>query len=92
MPSAGPIIAVYEMPTGPLPTVRPSPDGLYPDREVPSYYYDFGTVKPEENLEHTFQVANRGDADLVTTQFYTTCGCTTARLTAGIIPRGKRRS
>ncbi|MFQ6002091.1 MAG: DUF1573 domain-containing protein [Anaerolineae bacterium] len=89
MPSAGPIIAIYEMPTGPPSTVRPSPGGLYLDIGLSSYYYDFGTVKPEESLERTFQVTNRGEADLVITQFYTTCGCTTARLTAGIIPPGQ---
>ncbi len=88
LPSAGFIMAIHEIPTGPLPTARPSPDGLYPDIEIPSYYYDFGTVKAEENLEHAFQVANRGEADLLISQFYTTCGCTMARLAAGIIPPG----
>lgn len=89
LPSGGPIVAIHEMPTGPLPTVRPSSDGLYPDIELSSLHYDFGTVESEDNLEQTFQVANRGNADLVINQFYTTCGCTTARLTAGIIPPGQ---
>ena len=40
-------------------------------------------------MTYTFLVRNNGDAPLTISRAYTTCGCTTAEVSADIIPPGK---
>ncbi len=63
-------------------------EGPPPDIEISTTYYDFGSVHPSEEVIQEFTVRNLGQGDLAVTSFYTTCGCTTADLSAGIIPPG----
>jgi len=38
--------------------------------------YDFGTVKPGENLEHIFKFTNEGKGTLLISSVQPSCGCT----------------
>lgn len=84
----GPLLAVHEMGQGPaipfLPRSQPQPDV-----EVPEKFYDFGNIGPTDVVERTFIVRNNGEAPLTISRAYTTCGCTTAEISASIIPPGK---
>jgi hypothetical protein len=84
----GPLLAVHEMGQGPaipfLPRSQPQPDV-----EVPEKFYDFGSIGPTDVVERTFIVRNKGEAPLTISRAYTTCGCTTAEISASIIPPGK---
>ncbi len=83
-----PIHAVHEMRPGPripfLPRNEPQPN-----IEVPDNVYDFGRVGASAILKRRFVARNTGDAPLAISRAYTTCGCTTAHLTARVIPPGK---
>lgn len=84
---AGPISAVHEM--GPLVEPTPPPPGTpLPDIDIPVAEYDFGVVPPTGVQTKTFEVYNRGEGDMMVVNFFTTCGCTTATLSQGIIPAG----
>lgn len=87
LPQAGPISALHEM--GPLVEPTPPPPGTpLPDIDIPMAEYDFGVVPPTGVQTQTFEVYNRGEGDLMVVNFFTTCGCTTATLSQGIIPPG----
>ncbi len=83
-----PISAIHEMGAGPaipfLPEDQPQPRIVVPD-EV----YDFGLLGPKDVVTHTFVIRNDGKAPLTISRAYTTCGCTTAEITARVIPPGK---
>lgn len=64
-------------------------DGPQPILELPVTSYDFGSVGSKDVVRQTFAVWNRGMADLTVVRVYTTCGCTTAELSARVIPPGK---
>lgn len=83
-----PIHAVHEMRPGPrIPFLSRSQ--LQPNIEVPDNVYDFGRIGARAILERRFVIRNTGDAPLTISRAYTTCGCTTAHLTARVIPPGK---
>lgn len=83
-----PIHAVHEMKHGPrIPFL--SPDQPQPQIAVPENTHDFGRVKPTAVVTYTFPIFNTGDAPLTISRAYTTCGCTTADITARVIPPGK---
>jgi len=42
--------------------------------------YDFGTVRNDDSIEHTFLLRNEGDRLLVINRVHANCGCTTTRL------------
>ncbi|MFQ5886528.1 MAG: DUF1573 domain-containing protein, partial [Anaerolineae bacterium] len=88
LPTAGPIHAIHEMDPYRAPLTGSLAQGPPPDIEVSSTYYDFGSAHPSEEVIQDFRVRNLGQGDLAVTSFYTTCGCTTADLSAGIIPPG----
>ncbi|MAT43740.1 MAG: hypothetical protein CL609_15490 [Anaerolineaceae bacterium] len=52
-------------------------------------FYNFGKVNASEIVQHEFVIYNDGEAPLTISRAYTTCGCTTADLSATIIPPGK---
>lgn len=56
---------------------------------IPETTWDFGRVGPTDVVTHTFVLKNEGEAPLTIARIYTTCGCTTAELTARVIPPGK---
>lgn len=88
LPTAGPIHAIHEIDPYQAPLTGSLAQGPPPDIEVSTTYSDFGSVHPSEEVIQEFTVRNLGQGDLAVTSFYTTCGCTTADLSAGIIPPG----
>lgn len=60
-----------------------------PVAETPESYYDFGVIAGDAVVVRTFALRNQGDAPLVIQRAYTTCGCTTAEISAQVIPPGK---
>ncbi len=83
-----PIHAVHEMGEGPAILFLPRKQAQ-PDIQVPEKFYDFGTIGPQDVVEREFIIRNTGNAPLTISRAYTTCGCTTADITASIIPPGK---
>jgi hypothetical protein len=83
-----PISAIHEMEEGPpipfLPRDQPQPAILVPEKT-----YNFGSVGPQDVLERQFIIRNNGEAPLTISRAYTTCGCTTAEISASVIPPGK---
>jgi hypothetical protein len=63
--------------------------GSRPSAELSSRFHNFGRVGAEAVVRREFLVVNRGSAPLVIEQAYTTCGCTTAEISARVIPPGK---
>jgi hypothetical protein len=83
-----PINAIHEMGDGPpipfLPKEQPQPAIAVSEKS-----YDFGSIGPTDVVERTFVIFNTGEAPLTISRAYTTCGCTTANITARTIPPGK---
>jgi hypothetical protein len=63
--------------------------GPQPQTVISDPFYDFGKVSPDQATAHVFSIANQGEGVLVIMAAQTTCGCTTADLTATEIPPGK---
>jgi hypothetical protein len=83
-----PIHAIHEMGEGPPIPFLPR-DQAQPTIAVSEKSYDFGSIGPKDVVERTFVIFNTGDAPLTISRAYTTCGCTTAEITARSIPPGK---
>ena len=71
------------------PVLPTEAEGKYPNAVIPVRFYDFGSVKPTETVSRDFIIENRGTVPLKISSSYTTCGCTTAELSASVIPAGK---
>jgi len=69
--------------TGPAPGSEPP--GLRIDRAL----YDLGRIGSRQPVSQVIPIRNNGPGVLRITRGYTTCGCTTADLTAVEIPPGK---
>lgn len=52
-------------------------------------FFDFGSLSGSQEVNHVFVLVNRGDAPLMVTHAYATCGCTSAMISAAVIPPGK---
>jgi hypothetical protein len=85
--SAQPLHASYAQPTGSTAPVEAQPGQAQAD--LPVSFYDFGSLGPQAVVRRDFYLVNRGSAPLLVLQAYTTCGCTSADLTASVIPPGK---
>jgi len=83
-----PIHAIHEMNEGPPIPFLPR-GGAQPAIQVPESSYNFGSIGPKDVVERTFIIRNTGEAPLTISRAYTTCGCTTAEITAIVIPPGK---
>jgi hypothetical protein len=83
-----PIHAIHEMKGGPVIPFLPE-DQPQPEISFAESFYDFGAVWPTAVLKHKFIVRNTGEAPLTISRAYTTCGCTTADISARVIPPGK---
>lgn len=82
------IRATHEMGAGePIPFLPA--DGPQPDVSVDEAFFDFGRIGAQDVVTRTFLVRNDGDAPLTISRAYTTCGCTTAEISADVIPPGK---
>jgi|GEM_PF-1102765 len=86
--TASPFKAIHEMRKGPpvpfLSTSQPQPRIA-----VPTKIHDFGTIGPKDVVRYRFQIRNVGEGPLTISRAFTTCGCTTARVSARVIPPGK---
>jgi len=55
-----------------------------PKMEIPQKEYDAGTVSMADGLiKHTYEIKNTGAGDLKIDSIWTSCHCTTAKLTVG---------
>lgn len=64
-------------------------DGPQPSISLSEQSYDFGKIGPTDIVRRTFLIRNDGEAPLTISWAYTTCGCTTAEISASVIPPGK---
>ena len=83
-----PLLAVHDM-GAPAEIPFLPKDGPQPNVAVPATSYDFGRIGAQDVVRRTFLVRNEGDAPLTISRAYTTCGCTTANISASIIPPGQ---
>jgi hypothetical protein len=83
-----PIQAIHEMGEGPAIPFLPR-DQAQPAILVPEKNYNFGNIGPQDVVERKFIIRNNGEAPLTISRAYTTCGCTTAEISASVIPPGK---
>lgn len=83
-----PFVAIHEMGDGPpipfLPRNEPQPKIQLPEKS-----FDFGTIGPQDVVEREFIIRNVGEAPLTISRAYTTCGCTTAEVSARVIQPGE---
>lgn len=64
------------------------PSGATPRLVCAQPDYDFGRVKGEPMIEHSFTLENKGDSPLVIRRVVTSCGCTTSKTRSFEIPPG----
>lgn len=83
-----PIHAIHEMGEG-LPIPFLPKDQAQPSIVISEKSYNFGSIGPTDVVQRSFAILNTGDATLTISRAYTTCGCTTADITASSIPPGK---
>lgn len=83
------IRATHEMGASGKPAEFLPADGPQPNVGVDEAFHDFGRIGAKDVVERTFTVRNTGDAPLTISRAYTTCACTTAEVSAGVIPPGK---
>lgn len=74
---------------GAISTQSAAPEAGTPLAEMAVRYFDFGALSGSQEVSHGFVLANRGDAPLIVTHAYATCGCTNAKISAAVIPPGK---
>ncbi len=84
-----PLYGVHEMGPASAPPPFLPKDAPQPRIEISKSFHDLGVVPPSAEPEVTFVVRNTGQAPLTISRLYTTCACTTADLTASVIPPGK---
>ena len=59
-----------------------------PELEETNYTYDFGDIAPDQAVEKSFKIVNKGTKDLVIEDVSSSCGCTAALLSENTIPPG----
>jgi hypothetical protein len=85
-----PIYAVHEMtPFNPAAIPFLPEGGPQPVIALSETFYNFGVIGLKDIVTRDYVIANHGDAPLTINRAYTTCGCTTAEITASVIPPGK---
>jgi hypothetical protein len=83
-----PVLAVHDMGEGPAVSFLPASQAQ-PKIQIPEKSFNFGMIGPRDVVEREFIIRNVGDAPLTISRAYTTCGCTTAEISASVIPPGK---
>lgn len=84
-----PLHGVHEMGPSTVPIAYLPGDQPQPRIHVPQTFQNLGRVSASSDPQYTFVVHNEGEGLLTISRIYTTCGCTTADLTASVIPPGK---
>jgi len=85
-PEVVPPLPFEAPPEEPSPAI---PEKGAPAVEISEVKHDFGTVEPDQVVEHTFTVRNTGDAELKIEGLRTSCGCVTLKPSALEIPPGE---
>jgi hypothetical protein len=75
-------------PPGQTTGLQSKPAGPQPHLEVSEEGHDFGTIEPDEVLEHVFSIRNTGEATLNIEGFNTSCGCLRLELSSSEIEPG----
>ena len=85
-----PLLVVHLMaPLAVTPESVPAQASDQPRMALSSNFYDFGALRSgSPPVRRDFYIINHGSAPLVIRQAMTTCGCTTARLSAATAPPG----
>lgn len=83
-----PIRATHQMGDSPPIPFLPQ-DGPQPNVAVAEAFHDFGRIGARDVVTRTFIVRNTGEAPLTISHAYTTCACTTADISADVIPPGQ---
>lgn len=83
-----PILAGHDMNDGPPIPFLP-PNQPQPNIQMSDSFYDFGAIGPQDVVTREFLIRNTGETPLTISRAYTTCGCTTAKISASVIPPGK---
>ena len=83
-----PVLAVHDMGEGPAIPFLPASQAQ-PKIQIPEKSFNFGMIGSKAIVEQEFIIRNVGDAPLTISRAYTTCGCTTAEISATVIPPGK---
>ena len=83
-----PFVAIHEMGDGPAIPFLPK-DQPQPKIEIPEDFYDFGSIGPQDVVTQDFIIRNVGEAPLTISRAYTSCGCTTAEVSASVIQPGE---
>jgi len=73
-----------EEPIGKKPA--PAPGAPRPVMEVSELKHDFGTIEPDQVLEHAFPIKNVGDATLTIDGLRSSCGCVKLEMSSLEIP------
>lgn len=83
------IHAVHEMDGSKLYAIPFYPAGSpQPKIQASHLFVDLGSIGADEVVTHEIAIKNVGDAPLIVSRAYTTCGCTTAHITASELQPG----
>lgn len=85
-----PFTAIHEMePFNPMSIPFLPESSAQPRISASETFFDFGSVGATEIVQHEFLIYNEGQGALTISRAFTTCGCTTAEISASVIPPGK---
>lgn len=85
-----PIHATHEMTGSQVSNIAFYPSSQpQPKIQATHQFYDLGDIGAEEVVVHQIAVKNIGDAPLIISRAYTTCGCTTAHIGASELQPGE---
>ena len=74
-----------------IPEPREVAEGeVVPQVDIPKAEYDFGMIPADPPVSYVFAIQNTGATPLTVSNLVTSCGCTTAELSAGVIQPGER--
>lgn len=92
-PPVAPIRGVHDMQNMPQLPAQGRPlaaDVPQPNVDLPLVRWDWGTIPRRPVVSQTFPIQNQGTQPLLITNVVTSCGCTSADLSASLIPAGQR--
>ena len=87
-PFAQPAVRQARFPAGDEVPIGDNPRLALPELAKTNYVYDFGDIPPDEIVETTVTILNKGTKDLVIKSVRASCGCTATNMGADVIPPG----
>jgi len=88
-PFSQPAVRKARLPAGDEVPIGDNPRLALPDLAKTNYVYDFGDIPPDEIVETTVTILNKGTKDLVIKSVRASCGCTAANMGSDVIPPGE---